>query len=61
MNISGDNASLSESKQVTLQINVDKGAVQINGPATPETVEKAGESLGTGIYGGMRSNGIPFM
>jgi hypothetical protein len=61
MNIPGSNTIPGDSKQVTLQINVDKGAVQITGSATPETVEKAGTSLTSGIYEGMRSNGIPFM
>lgn len=57
IDIAGGNRS-STTTQTTLQVQIKKGAVQIQGNATPETIETAGENLGKGIARGAVSNGI---
>lgn len=51
-------ATTNTSSSQTLQVVIKKGAVQIQGNATPETIATAGESLGKGIIRGAISDGI---
>ncbi len=58
---SSTNTIIKETGQaLTFTIDVKKGAVVINGNATTETIESAGESLGSSIVKGALSNGYKF-